>query len=318
MSVTSQNSIVSGVSSNMMYAHVQRSSPNTATAIASATVTIQNVPNTIPPFASRGSTTPYQNQYHPNAHMDYRSDTRTKPYQISQVYGGDMYNPEHPVINDSHGFQQRQNHQNNMSRVSGRSRSSFHHNYQNQHQYYYNKTHASTESYGVNHSNYQGYHGDHQGYSHYNYSGNNVYSNESNENLGSHIPNSVSLNHEPNYYTHEAMQPVSKVPNQEYQNKVNYYENNTYNSNHLPPNSDSRYGMQTEIFPGTNNSTTGIMTPPASVHTENSDNYTNFHQFYGSDPQAPPGPPGEGSNSSSDFNFLSNLANDYTPEYYQI
>lgn len=305
----------------MMYAHVQRSSPTTATAIASATVTIQNVPNTIPPFASRGSTTHYQNQYHMNTQVDYRTENRTtKPYQMSQMYCGDMYNPEQPAVNEAQAYHQRQNNQNNATRIPGRSRQNFHQNYHNQQQYYYGKVQSSAENYGVNQNNYQGYHGDHPGYSHYNYSGTNVYSNEATENISTHMTNTLPMNHDPSttYYPNDAMQAVTKVPGQEYPNKVGYYDNGTYNSNHLPTSSDSAYGISTEMFPGTNNGTTGIMTPPASVHTDNSDNYTNFHQFYGGEPQAPVGHPGEGSNSSSDFNFLSNLANDYIPEYYQI
>lgn len=76
--------------------------------------------------------------------------------------------------------------------------------------------------------------------------------------------------------------------------------------------------MSPEVFPATNNTTAGIMTPPASVPTENNENYNNFHQFYSGENQSQGAIPGESSNSSSDFNFLSNLANDYTPEYYQI
>lgn len=296
----------------MMFAHVQRSSPTTATAIASATVTIQNVPNTIPPFASRGSTNQYQNQYQMNTQVEYRSDSRNKPYQMPQMYCGEMYNSEHS-INEQQSYHQRQNHHNNLSRTSARNRQTFHQNYHNQQQYYYGK--SGDESYAVTQSNYPGYQGEHPGYGHYNYAGSNVYPNETGE--GSHMTSAVPVNHDTsNYYSSEGLQSIGKV--QDYSNKVGYYDNGSYNSNHLPPNSDSAYTMAPEMFSGTNNSATGIMTPPASIHTDNSDNYTNFHQFYGGEQQAPVGHPREGSNSSSDFNFLSNLANDYTPEYYQI
>lgn len=307
----------------MMYAHLQRSSPTTATAIASATVTIQNVPNAIPPFASRGSSAHYPNQYHMNTHVDYRPDGRAKSYQIPQMYTGDMYNPDHPTVNESQGYHRGQSHQNNLAhsgRIHGRSRQGYHQNYSNHQQYYYSKNQSGGESYPVVQNNYQGYHGEHPGYSHYNYTGNNMYPTEGTENMNQHMPGSVPVNHDPstNYYSNDNMHSMSKVQNQEYPNKVGYYENNTYNPNHLPPNSDSSYGMNTEMFPGTNGGTTAIMTPPNSVQTENSDSYNNFHQFYGGETQAQVGPPGESSNSSSDFNFLSNLANDYTPEYYQI
>lgn len=102
---------------------------------------------------------------------------------------------------------------------------------------------------------------------------------------------------------------------------MGYYES-TYPTTQIPPNGDSSYTMAPEIFPGTNSNPAGVMTPPSSVPTDNSDNYNNFHQFYAGENAstaanqqvAPP----ENSNGSSDFNFLSNLANDYIPEYYQI
>lgn len=67
-----------------------------------------------------------------------------------------------------------------------------------------------------------------------------------------------------------------------------------------------------------------VMTPPTSVQTppEPADSFGTFHHFY-SEPtatvHAPAGPASaDNSNSSSDFNFLSNLANDFAPEYYQL
>nr|CAD7425312.1 unnamed protein product [Timema monikensis] len=71
--------------------------------------------------------------------------------------------------------------------------------------------------------------------------------------------------------------------------------------------------------------TAAVMTPPQSVQTE--DSYGSYHHFYVEPHQAVavqhhvgsnnPGS-AENSNSSSDFNFLSNLANDFAPEYYQL
>lgn len=318
----------------MMYPQLQRSSPTTATAIASATVTIQNVPNAVPPFASRGSSsTHFPNQYHMNTQTDYRPDGRSKHYQMAHMYSADMYNPEHPSVNDGQPYHRVQAHPNSLahtsnreipSRLTGRARQSYHHGYTNQQQYYYNKNQTGTENYGIgNQNNYaQGYHGEHPGYNHYTYSGSNVYPHENTESMGGHMANSVPISHDPssNYYPNENIHAMTKVQNPtDYQSKVGYYENNTYNSNQIPPNSDSTYNLPAEMFPGGNNNSAGIMTPPTSVQTENSDNYNNFHQFYSGDStQSQVAPPGESSNSSSDFNFLSNLANDYTPEYYQI
>jgi homeobox protein HoxA/B2 len=48
---------------------------------------------------------------------------------------------------------------------------------------------------------------------------------------------------------------------------------------------------------------------------------TNFNNFYNEQSTSVSNPPitaSENSNSSSDFNFLSNLANDFAPEYYQL
>lgn len=62
------------------------------------------------------------------------------------------------------------------------------------------------------------------------------------------------------------------------------------------------------------------MTPPSSVRTESSgDHFNSFHHFYSEPPHTQSAThPGDNSNSSSDFNFLSNLANDFAPEYYQL
>ncbi|RZF47968.1 hypothetical protein LSTR_LSTR008772 [Laodelphax striatellus] len=62
-----------------------------------------------------------------------------------------------------------------------------------------------------------------------------------------------------------------------------------------------------------------VMTPPSSVRTDSSgDHFNSFHHFYSEPPPHSQHHPGENSNSSSDFNFLTNLANDFAPEYYQL
>ncbi|XP_076162707.1 uncharacterized protein LOC143144308 [Ptiloglossa arizonensis] len=68
--------------------------------------------------------------------------------------------------------------------------------------------------------------------------------------------------------------------------------------------------------------TAAVITPPGSAgQTEgnNADSYGNYGNFYG-DPVHGSAPPqsADNSNSSSDFNFLTNLANDFAPEYYQL
>lgn len=72
--------------------------------------------------------------------------------------------------------------------------------------------------------------------------------------------------------------------------------------------------------------TAAVITPPGSASQADSNNesYGNYGNFYGepvhaaSAVAAAPPPSADNSNSSSDFNFLSNLANDFAPEYYQL
>lgn len=327
-------------SSNMVYPHLQRSSPTTATAIASATVTIQNVSNSIPPFASRGSMPHFANQYQINSQHEYRDRAKhpQQHYQMNHtIYSSpssssEMYNPEHPTVSDGQAYLRGPNHPTNAlshgvnrdlpSRVSARGRQAYHANYPTQQQYYYNKTH-NTEGYMNHHQNYvQGYQSDHPNYNHYGYHSGNMYPSDGSE-VVHNMTNSVHIAHDSSYYQNENLHSMQKNQT-EYPSKVAYYENNHhYNTanQQMTGNSDSTY-IAPEVFSNTNNTSTAIMTPPASVQTETSDNYNAFHQFYSSESSqnqvAPATTGGENSNSSSDFNFLSNLANDYTPEYYQI
>lgn len=67
--------------------------------------------------------------------------------------------------------------------------------------------------------------------------------------------------------------------------------------------------------------TAAVITPPGSAGQADSNNepYGNYGNFYGEPVHtAAPPPSADNSNSSSDFNFLSNLANDFAPEYYQL
>ncbi|GJQ74050.1 Mxp [Trypoxylus dichotomus] len=312
-----------GSSSAMVYPQMQRSSPTTATAIASATVTIQNVPNNVPPFAARGTSNAFPNQYQMGNQVDYRQErVQNKQYQVHSQPGyssGDMYNPE--SVNDGQPYYKNQMHTSNHVRTStlpSRNRQSYHSTYSNQHYYNY-KNHAEYQ-HNMNQAGYpQGYQHDHTNYNHYNYPAA-MYSSETAENM--HVSNPVHMGHDAGYYQGENIHHMHKVQNSEYPNKVGYYENSAYNSSQIPPTTDSNY-MPTDIYPSTNPASTtmasaAIMTPPTSVQTDSSDNYNSFHQFYSGDNQNQVAPSGENSNSSSDFNFLSNLANDYTPEYYQI
>lgn len=310
----------------MMYPQMRKSSPTTATAIASATVTIQNVPNNVSPFAARAS--PQFPQYHINQ-TDYRADRQKHQlgYQVNHppVYGsGDLYNPEHPVVNDSSQTYVRDSSVNvsapNMPTArTSRSRQA----YVNYQPYYYNKNSPNVESYG-NYSH--GYQPEHGPYNHYSYTGPNMYPHDANTVPG-HMPPNVHMNHDGtgNYYPNENVQNMQKMHGQsEYHHaKANYYENNPYNAvNQIPPN-DPSYIPQ-ESFPVAANPPAAVLNANATAPVESNEGYTNYHQYYNNEAAhahaAPPasGTPGENSNSSSDFNFLSSLTNDYTPEYYQI
>ncbi|KAF6206256.1 hypothetical protein GE061_017485 [Apolygus lucorum] len=85
------------------------------------------------------------------------------------------------------------------------------------------------------------------------------------------------------------------------------------------------YGVSSpDPFPTQNQQpSAAVMTPPNSVRTDSSgEYYSSVHPGYGYGPDQPPPTghqqPSENSNSSSDFNFLTNLANDFAPEYYQL
>nr|XP_022909226.1 homeotic protein proboscipedia [Onthophagus taurus] len=283
----------------MVYPQIQRSSPTTATAVASATVTIQNVPN----FAIRGAGFQYPMS---GGQIDYRTERQKQSYIHSQsgYTSENMYNPDHPTINDNQQPYFKNNQLQSQSRrneISRNRQQTSYPNYPNQHyaNYYKNDYHQMNQyPQEYDHTNYN--------YSQYPAS---MYTNE--ENIH-HLANPI---HENNYYQNENQlhQMHGKVQNADYQNK--YYENN-YNSapTTAATTTNTEAYMSSDIgYPNPG----GIMTPPTSVQTDTSENYP-YHQFYQGENQTVVAPTGENSNSSSDFNFLSNLANDYTPEYYQI
>lgn len=371
-----------GVANPAMYPQLPRSSPTTATAIASATVTIQNVANAVPPFVARGagSIGHFQNQYPVAANnMDYRNEShRTSSkhhgasaqqfqmhHQQTGYNSGDMYNPEHPQhMMGNHqnvivGAGTRPNELNQRGR--GHIRQNYHHTtqqYHNQQHYYanYNKNHhgtsgADSSSYhhGMNpQTGYNHTYNQHGGYNnHYGYHSSGIYPSEGNENMTApHMPNSAAahMNQQDasatGYYgggenihqMHKTQQGqhVEYIPSNKPPSDTAYYENNMYNhmnANHTDPSAGypSTDGFQ-QGAPVVNTATAiaaataAVMTPPTSVQTEPGDNYNSFHQFYaGETPQTQPTPAsGENSNNSADFNFLSNLANDFAPEYYQL
>ncbi|KAF7991506.1 hypothetical protein HCN44_008818 [Aphidius gifuensis] len=95
----------------------------------------------------------------------------------------------------------------------------------------------------------------------------------------------------------------------------NHSGNNNYVSTH--DNFASR-GMTTSTAIAAANA--AVITPPNSTEQAELTNeaYNNFGNSYEPVNFTAPTPSADNSNSSSDFNFLSNLANDFAPEYYQL
>ncbi|XP_065210228.1 homeotic protein proboscipedia-like [Planococcus citri] len=105
---------------------------------------------------------------------------------------------------------------------------------------------------------------------------------------------------------------------------VHFYDEASHNNHDVPyvPSPD-----QYTNLPASNSSV--VMTPPNSVRADSAgDQFNSFHHFYtNASPNTPVSNnvqntnmilPTDNSNSSSEFNFLSSLANEFAPEYYQL
>lgn len=305
----------SAPSTPLQYAQqLPRSSPTTATAIASATVTIQNVPST---FGNRGNHFPQAAQYPPV--VEYRNKHQQmshNPYQMQNHQQTHGYSSE--MVYQDHSQQSTMVNQHNVmmgrrSHARGTQNYTHQQNYQQYYQNYNSKTQQPETAYhGVNSQNYPNHsypnsaYNNHYGYNHQGmYHGTNP--SETDGNAINH------QHHENSYYPTETQHHMQKSDN--------YYEN-VYGV----------YGNQADdaTFPA---ASSGVMTPPASVQPDptNAETYgaTQFHNFYGNNTteqnqnhvnqsNVQTSGTGENSNSSADFNFLSNLANDFAPEYYQL
>ncbi|KAH0567739.1 hypothetical protein KQX54_012952 [Cotesia glomerata] len=209
--------------------------------------------------------------------------------------------------------------------------------------------------YGVNQT-YSNSHNEHtsDGYvssNNYSYTTSEIYHNTE-ENINIHDHSGISLPTGHNYYDNVSVQQPhqessteiyavhqpSILSNQSDDRYLSKYSNSYYAQN--PPlqihqggeasNIPSNYVSSPDPFPtpGMTNAATAIAAATATVITpsenigqleNNSESYANTGSFY-VDPThaAAPSPSGEISNNCSDFNFLSNLANDFVPEYYQL
>lgn len=297
----------SAPSTPLQYAQqLPRSSPTTATAIASATVTIQNVPSTF----NRTNHFPQAAQYPVADYPRKQQQVNQQHYQMNhqQHYGTEMTYDQQQMVNHHSMMMGRRNHRGNQN-----------YHQQNQYQQYYGSYSGKTQQDGA-------YHGVNQNYNH-------GYSNTYNNHYG--------YNHQM-YGAGTNAEPENAMTSAHTQHESTGYYPTTDNSHHIQHKSDSGYYDGSVYENYANQSTdaasfpsaaSAVMTPPASVQPDPSttEGYggTQFHQFYGNSGSSEPpqthvpqtgvqSTAGENSNSSADFNFLSNLANDFAPEYYQL
>lgn len=316
---------------NPLYPQVQNSPPVTATAVASATVTIQNIHNpNVPPFASRGSpASSFPNQYNSSNQLTYSSDDRQSKTQFQMqnhiVYGQvDMYHQNQSVPNEGQPYIRNPLHlQNSPGELPNRlrNRQAYQSNYHNQNYFNYTKAHNDP----CNHNaaiqmGYHDYQAEQSSYSNYGYQPSNMYPTETIENNPTHSAHVNHVNTSP-YYIGENIHHLQKSDYSSH--KPTYYDSNSHGSPQTTPSSETSGYMSSEVYASSNppltmNNSSNLV-QPGSAQIGSRENYAYHHQYYSPEntqTQVPAN--GENSNSSSDFNFLSNLANDYTPEYYQI
>ncbi|CAH0394718.1 unnamed protein product [Bemisia tabaci] len=154
------------------------------------------------------------------------------------------------------------------------------------------------------------------------YVGHNMYSSSNTPDAPSEFYSS-DLCH-PNYHHHTQH---SQTINNEYSGtcKSDYYQHNQQPVSEEVPNqytvASPEFPAANPGLPSSNSVPSTIMTPPNSVRTDSSgDQFTTFQHFYNEPSQQvhPNSTSADNSNSSSDFNFLSNIANDYGQEYFQL
>ncbi|XP_008543774.2 homeotic protein proboscipedia [Microplitis demolitor] len=219
----------------------------------------------------------------------------------------------------------------------------------------YHKNMQSENIYGITQS-YPNSHNDHtsEGYisgNNYNYTASGIY-HTTEESINSHHQPSMSLQTGHHYYNSIPPQPLQQEnPTEVYavhgpsipssQGEERYV--NKYSSTYYTPNTQlqihhggeasnipSSYVSSPDPFPTSGITTTAtaiaaatatVITPPESVGQveNNSESYDNLNNFYVDPTHAvASSPSADTSNNCSDFNFLSNLANDFVPEYYQL
>lgn len=315
-----------------------RSSPTVVTTIATITAT-----TVLPQSPSVRGPTPHFNPHSvrlmpprnqsPQASSDFRFNQGTNQnfgrqmnysprelYHLQQqrmMYDNNQFRQQSPRLNGVHiprtGVLQQNPPSVQQTRPNYSVQQSNMYQYCPQNQQQYNSYQQSQET----QTNYQNYHRNYQNqYNETEYHNqippNNYHYYQNQTPSQSNHPHMSGQGHE--YY--EMHQPQSNFHHQESNSVKNehFFEHQT---------TEQGYVNTTEQFPvaGGNSAvpppTANVMTPPTSVQTESSnDQFNHFHHFY-SEPHHNPSP-ADNSSSSSDFNFLSNLSNDFAPEYYQL
>ncbi|XP_037302352.1 LOW QUALITY PROTEIN: homeotic protein proboscipedia-like, partial [Manduca sexta] len=251
----------------------------------------QAVPNAMPPYVIRGNAPPGQFVPHP----DFRMDSKQFVGKLAQYpQGNRSYESYGPGIQsaDQHSYSRTQQHARQEGSPTARpvngigSRQAYPHEmYQNYGYPTYGKEQAAYGNPGYDQS--QGYAGEHMAYanSHYGY---HYHEGGQHEHAHAYYANDGQKNAHSNEYTKNA-----------------YYDASAYGTQHAATATAPGYGPN-----GAQGNTSGE--PYAG---ECADGYSSFQQFYEATHATPAG---DNSNSSSDFHFLSNLANDFAPEYYTI
>nr|AQM32559.1 hox protein pb [Dendrolimus punctatus] len=250
----------------------------------------QPVPNAMPPYVIRGNAPPGQFVPHP----DFRMDSKQFVGKLAQYpqnnrsyenYGTTLQNA------DQHTYTRNQQHPRQEGSPSTRTVNGLGSRQTYPHEMYqaYGYPAYSKEQVAYSHPGYdqaQGYAGEHMAYpnSHYGY----------------HYHDGVQHEHAHNYYSSEGQKSAHA---NEYAKNA-YYDASTYGA---------QQGTAAAAYGPSGTQNTNANEPYGSG--ECADGYGSFQQFYEATHATPAG---DNSNSSSDFHFLSNLANDFAPEYYTI
>ncbi|XP_041968624.1 homeotic protein proboscipedia-like [Aricia agestis] len=246
----------------------------------------QAVPNAMPPYVIRGNAPPGQFAGQPDFRMDAKQfGGKLAPYP----QGGRQYDGYGPLPNnDSHAFNRNQ-HARPQDGSPARPTNGIGPRQAYPHEMYQNYGYAnySKEQLAYGHPGYdqsQGYPGDHMAYpnSHYGY---NYHEGGQHEHANSYFGTEGQKNPHGNDY--------SKA----------FYDSTGFN----------QQGAQAAGYvPG---ETQGAPGDPYNGVPECGE-YGSYQQFYEATHATPTA--GDNSNGSSEFHFLSNLANEYGPEYYTI